>query len=131
MRTNTLISLISGLVLMVIGTVSLAHHGRAAYGTEVITLQVTVTEFRFVNPHAQVYFDFTGEDGEIQHWRGEITAPNRLARAGWSKTSLQPGDKITIGGERARNGSNAIRIGELFLADGTSLTPWTSGILPE
>ena len=94
-------------------------------------MQATITEFRFVNPHVQIYFDITGEDGELQHWRGEITAPNRLARAGWTKTTLQPGDKVKIGGDRAINGSNAVRISELILADGTSMTPWTSGILPE
>ncbi|MBT5031921.1 MAG: hypothetical protein HOM55_06460 [Proteobacteria bacterium] len=131
MRTKHIISLVAGLILLAVGTVSLAHHGRAAYGTEQVSLQATITEFRFVNPHVQIYFDITGEDGELQHWRGEITAPNRLARAGWTKTTLQPGDQVKISGDRARNGGNAVRISELILADGTNMAPWTSGILPQ
>ena len=130
MRTKRTISLVAGLMLLAAGTVSLAHHGRAAYGNEQVSLQATITEFRFINPHVQIYFDITSEEGELQHWQGEVTAPNRLARAGWTKTTLQPGDQVKISGDRARNGGNAVRISELILADGTSMAPWTSGILP-
>ena len=30
-----------------------------------------VTEFRFVNPHAYVYFDTTAENGSVESWRCE------------------------------------------------------------
>ena len=117
---------------MVIDTAAFAHHGRAAYGTEVLSFEeVSITNFRFINPHTLIYFDVTNEDGELQHWKGELTAPNRLSRSGWSKNTLKPGDKVKIIGHHARNGSNAIRFIELILSDGTSLDPWTSGTLPE
>lgn len=116
---------------MIMGTAALAHHGRGAYDDDVlVSLDATITEFRFINPHAQIYFDVVGEDGEVQHWQSEITAPNRLARGGWTKTTLKPGDKVKIMGAHARNGSNAVRALEIILSDGTSVPPWTAGILP-
>lgn len=132
MQTKFFTCLITALSLMTMGTTALAHHGRGAYDDNVVvSVEATITEFRFVNPHAQIYFDVVGEDGEVQHWRSEITAPNRLARGGWTKTTLKPGDKVKITGHHARNGSNALRASEIILPDGTSVPPWTAGILPE
>lgn len=99
---------------------SRAHHGRASYSDEIVTLDATVTEFRFVNPHVQIYFDITNEAGEIEHWQGELTAPNRLARAGWTKTTFVPGDRLTITGEAARNDGKSVAIREIIM-DGQSL----------
>ncbi len=97
-----------------------AHHGRASYSDEIVTLEATVTEFRFINPHVQIYFDITNEAGEIEHWQGELTAPNRLARAGWTKTTFVPGDKLTISGEAARNDGKSVAIREIIM-NGESL----------
>ena len=131
MQTKFINAMVTGLSLMIMGTATFAHHGRAAYDEgNVITLEATITEFRFINPHAQIYFDVIGEDEEPQHWKAEITAPNRLSRGGWSKTTLTPGDKVTISGDHARNGSNAIRVSEIVLSDGTSPPAWSAGILP-
>ncbi len=83
-------------------------------------MEATVTEFRFINPHVQIYFDITNEAGEIEHWQGELTAPNRLARAGWTKTTFVPGDKLTISGEAARNDGKSVAIREIIM-NGESL----------
>lgn len=101
---------------------TLAHHGFAAYSSERVTVQATMTEFKFVNPHVQLYFDITNEQGEIEHWQAELTAPNKLARGGWSKNTLQPGDQIQIAGQVARNGGHSIRIREIITADGQSMS---------
>lgn len=98
-----------------------AHHGRASYSDEIVTLEATVTEFRFVNPHVQIYFDITNAAGEIEHWQGELTAPNRLARAGWTKSTFRPGDRLRITGEAARNDGHSVAIREIINADGKSL----------
>ena len=101
-----------------------AHHGRASYSNEIIELDATVTEFRFVNPHAQIYFDITNEDGEIQHWQGELTAPNKLARGGWTKNTLQPGDQIRITGRAGRNEGHSVAINEIIMPDGQAIPLW-------
>ena len=101
---------------VLMGLPASAHHGQAAYGNETVTLNATVTEFRFVNPHAQVSFDVVTESGETQHWMGALTAPNKLARAGWTKSTLEPGDEIEITGRRGRNGAHAMHIGQIVMA---------------
>jgi hypothetical protein len=113
--------LMSGSVAMLASAIAAqAHHGRASYSDEIVTLEATVTEFRFVNPHVQIYFDVANEAGEIEHWQGELTAPNRLARAGWTKTTFMPGDQLTITGEAARNDGKSVAIREILM-DGKSL----------
>ena len=100
---------------------TLAHHGFAAYTNETRTVQATITNFRFVNPHVQLYFDVENETGEVEHWQAELTAPNKLSRGGWTKSTLKPGDEVQITGQVARNGGRSIRIRELRKAGGEPL----------
>ena len=121
MRTKYLIFWMTGMTALLAGTAASAHHGRAAYGNEDVTLQATVTEFKFINPHVQIYFDVTSEAGELQHWQGEMTAPNKMARGGWTKQTLLPGDEIRITGRSARNGGHSVVINEIIMPDGESI----------
>ena len=121
MRTKFLFLLTTAFLL---SASALAHHGRAVYSSDVITLEATVTEFRFVNPHVQVYFDITTEAGEIEQWQGELTAPNKLARGGWTKNTLQAGDQIRITGRAARNDGHSVAINEIIMPDGEAIPLW-------
>ena len=110
-------------IVVVIGSApTLAHHGFAAYTNETRTVQATITNFRFVNPHVQLYFDVENETGEVEHWQAELTAPNKLSRGGWTKSTLKPGDEVQITGQVARNGGRSIRIRELRKAGGEPLS---------
>jgi len=124
MRIKTLTLGLATTAIILAGNLASAHHGRAAYGQEEVTLAATVTEFKFINPHVQVYFDVTGEDGELQHWQGEMTAPNKMARGGWTKQTLKPGDEITISGRQARNGGHSVVINEIIMPNGESIPLW-------
>ena len=118
MKTKFLFLLTTAFLL---GASAFAHHGRASYSQDIISLDATVTEFRFVNPHVQVYFDITTEAGEIEQWQGELTAPNKLARGGWTKSTLQPGDQIRITGRAARNDGHSVAINEIIMPDGEAI----------
>lgn len=124
MRTKYLTFWMAGMTALLAGTAASAHHGRAAYGNEDVTLQATVTEFKFINPHVQIYFDVTSEAGELQHWQGEMTAPNKMARGGWTKQTLLPGDEIRITGRSARNSGHSVVINEIIMPDGESIPLW-------
>jgi Family of unknown function (DUF6152) len=66
--------------LLVFSISMFAHHGNAAYDTGTsLTVKGTVTDFRFINPHCQIYFDAKNDKGEVEHWQGELTAPTNLA----------------------------------------------------
>jgi hypothetical protein len=99
-----------------------AHHGTAAFDTaKMVTVKGAVTEFVFLNPHVQVYFEVKNAKGETEKWQGELTAPNKLARAGWTKKTLQPGDIVEVSGFRTANGGNTLWIRKLVDAKGESL----------
>ncbi len=101
---------------------ALAHHGGAAFDqTQRITFSGTVTELRFANPHVLVYFDVKNEQGVTEQWSGWLTAPNKLARGGWTKRTLNPGDQITIAGTPHKGGSHILQIRMLAGPDGKEL----------
>src|SRR5258708_39063053 len=101
----------AGMVAVAVWSAPLfAHHGAAAFDpNHVVTVKGSVTDFQFVNPHVLVYFDAKNDKDEPEAWQGELTSPNRLGRAGWTRRPLQPGDPSTVTGQSARNGQPASR----------------------
>ena len=79
-----------------------AHHGtNISYDhSKTLVFKGKVTEFRYANPHAQIYFDVTNDKGEIEHWAGELTSPYNLAQGGWtrkrSEREIPIGTELTI-----------------------------------
>ena len=102
---------------------AIAHHGGAAFDqTKSVTFTGTVTEMTFANPHVLVYWDVKdGEGGSTTNWSGWLTAPNKLARAGWTKRTLNPGDKITVTGTPHKSGQHILQIRKLVGPDGKEL----------
>jgi hypothetical protein len=99
-----------------------AHHGGAAYDAKnPLTLKGTVTDFKFINPHVQIYFDAPDEQGNPVHWNCESIDPAMLMRQGWTHDILKPGDKITITGNPAKSGAKVMVLRNLVLANGTQL----------
>ena len=101
---------------------TVAHHSNAAYGDEIVEFeQATITKFAWANPHALIYFDVTDADGNVVNWVVETAAPQQLRLIGWTKTTLVPGDVITIRLYTARNGEPVGRLNKVTFADGTEL----------
>ena len=100
----------------------LAHHGNAAYADEITEFkQATVTKFAWANPHTLINFDATDPKGNVVHMVVETAAPQALRLIGWAKTSVEPGDVVTIRMYVAKNGNPAGRLQKIVLADGTEL----------
>jgi hypothetical protein len=100
-----------------------AHHNPASHYLikDMITVEGVVTEFRLINPHARIYFDVTGKDGQVQHWFAEGNAAAVLKRKGWSEDTLKPGTVIKISGYPARDGGPKLDWKLIELEDGTVL----------
>jgi len=118
--------LVAGVVsLGLLATVSApayAHHGNAAYADEITEFkQATVTKWAWANPHTLINFDATDASGKVVHMVVETAAPQALRLIGWSKTSVAPGDVITVRMYVAKNGNAAGRLQKIILADGTEL----------
>ena len=85
-------------ILMVCSPV-LAHHGSGvSYVLDKnVTAEGTVTEFRWQNPHVYIMYDVKDAQGNVVNWGAETHSPIVCENEdGWTKSTLKPGDKITI-----------------------------------
>jgi hypothetical protein len=106
-----------------------AHHSTAAFDTgHVIKITGTVTQFRWINPHASFKVDGGPAAGDASGlWTVEMTAPNVLINQGWTRDALKVGDKVTIYVNPLRNqvelndGSRGSLYVGVVLADGKTL----------
>src|SRR5215475_13856990 len=102
----------------------LAHHSFGAEydANKPITLTGVLTKIEWTNPHSFIYIDVTDEKGTVTNWKLEGYPPNVLYRNGWKKdTSMKAGDRITVTGWRARDGSNLAHSREITLPSGMKM----------
>ena len=73
---------------------ALAHHSTAMFewGTAKPLKNMTVEKWEWTNPHTFLY----ARDEQGKRCAFEGMSPNHLVRYGWSKRSLQPGEKIDL-----------------------------------
>ncbi len=97
-----------------------AHHSFAVFfdDNRLVRIEGTVKRFRFANPHGSIVVTVTGRSGEEHDWRIETTSPSILNRRGWTRTSLKPGDRVTVEGWLARDGSRYLRLRQVTDANG-------------
>lgn len=115
---SRLVAIVAGIAMAFPSIPSLGHHGsNVVYDlTKSITVAGTVTEFQFVNPHTQILFDVTGEDGSVVGWLAGLPGSIRLTQEeGWSMDTLKPGDEISILGAPARNDAPSVWVEQVFL----------------
>ena len=116
-------------MLLISGGVAVAHHGTfVSYDSDhPVTMKATVTEYRFTNPHMQLYFDVTDDKGNVTHWSAEGPDPAVWVQAGWGRkrtqAALAPGTEITITLGPARNGKPVGTISRIILANGEQVGP--------
>ena len=103
--------LATGSLALAAGTAALAHHSFAMFDQKkMMTLDGTVHEFQWTNPHAFIELD-VANGGKLQRWSIELNSPNNLKRQGWVRNSLRPGEKVKVRIAPLRNGKH----GGLFL----------------
>ena len=97
------LSTLIGLYLALV-PVAGAHHSQSEYDLRSkIEVAGTVTKVEWRSPHAWIYVDVTGDNGEKVNWSFELPSPVTLMRRGWTRDSLKPGERITVSGAPARN----------------------------
>jgi hypothetical protein len=106
-----------------------AHHSFAAQydANKPITLKGVVTRFEWTNPHARFFIDVSDDKGNVTNWNLELGSPNILARAGWTRKALAVGDKVTVEGALAKDGSKMANARTVTLASGKTVFAGSSG----
>ena len=98
-----------------------AHHSFAMFDSErEIELVGTVREFQWANPHTWVQLDVTA-NGRATTWSIEGRSPNVLARRGWNRLTLRPGDRVTLTVHPLKDGRPGGAIISVRFADGRVL----------
>jgi len=131
MRNHRMLAVLAGVAAAAgLGTMPAgAHHSTAAFDTaRVVKIEGTITQFRWINPHASIKIDGVSEgDTPDGLWTVEMTAPNVLINQGWTRTALKVGDKVTMYVNPLRNaielndGSQGGLYVGVVLADGNKL----------
>jgi uncharacterized protein DUF6152 len=88
-----------GVALVTFSGVTFAHHGsQVSYNLgKMVTMEGTVTEYQWRNPHVYILYDVKDDKGNVVTWGAETHSPIVCANEdGWTKSTLKPGDKITI-----------------------------------
>ena len=100
---------------------ALAHHSFAMFDSgRTVTLEGTVKEFRWTNPHAVIMLT-VAKAGQSRLWAVEMIGPGGLAREGWTQSTLNPGMRVKVSIHPLRDGSNGGQFVGATLPNGTHL----------
>ena len=114
MKTRTTFFVLGTLL----STMALAHHSFATFDADKkVTLQGTVKEWQWTNPHTYFYVD-VNDSGHVVNWAFETAGPNLLSRLGWKRDSLKVGDRVTVIAYPAWDGAKVASARTVVLADG-------------
>jgi hypothetical protein len=99
---------------------ALAHHSFAAeYDADrPLDVKGVVSKVEWTNPHARFYVDVTDPNGNVTTWNFELASPNALVRNGWTRKSINIGDRVSVKGYGAKSGTKLASASEVVLADG-------------
>lgn len=128
MRLKVLIIALAAGLVATAGPIS-AHHGSAAFdmGKAVVLKGAVITEFVWINPHPLIKADFKNAKGEVEHWTMEMGSTVSAQLIGWSRTTLQPGDVVTLYVWQAKTGQHVGRFNKVDFADGTTMRDTQTG----
>jgi len=130
MRKWLLVSVFSAAAVLLFTTGStLAHHAFSGEfdSTKPVKLRGVVVRMEWINPHAWLHIDVTGEDGEVARWMIEAGPPGALVRRGWRKDSVTVGLEVLVEGYLATDGSNKANGRDVTFPDGRRLFAGSSG----
>lgn len=109
--------------LFLCSALALAHHGRGTrYDMESeIELQGTIQELVWRNPHVAILIDVEDEQGETATWVIEHSNVSTLARLGYHRNTLKPGQKVTAFINPGSAGDPIGLCQRIVLEDGTEI----------
>jgi len=115
------ISVAAALLAAVAAPASAHHNFRALYDVNcTVAFRGVVKKVEWYNPHVWIYV-LKPAAGQPEQWGFELGPPNALVRRGWRGDSLKAGDRVTVTGYCARNGSKTAALSKILLPNGREL----------
>ena len=100
---------------------AVAHHSGQFFADETVTLTGTVKEMQLTNPHSWLEMMVPSEEGEPVQWSIEFSSPVVLFRRGWTRTTVKPGDEVTVVARPMKDGRPGAAYVAITLPDGSTL----------
>jgi hypothetical protein len=121
--------LIAAVCLLAVSAPVSAHHGAAGYDMEKqLTMNGTVREWLWANPHCFMKYDTTDEKGNVAHWAVEVSNPTDMTKRGWSLHSFKAGDEVTVTVRPAKNGEPVGQLLKVVLPNGQTLIGYAAAL---
>jgi hypothetical protein len=99
-----------------------AHHSPVMFDmTKSVTIEGTVVEFSWTNPHSSIQMDVANAGGVMERWGVEMGSPNSMVKAGWKSTLLKAGDRVSVTVRPLKSGERGGMFVSIKLADGRVL----------
>jgi hypothetical protein len=122
-------------VIAALATPAVAHHSGSMFDpTKTVTIEGTVKEFQYTNPHSWLEILVSGPDGKQTEWGFESEGPSSLLRAGIKAKTFVPGDRVTVSFHPMKDGRAAGSLMTATKADGVVYNPHArpqAGATPE
>jgi len=120
----------SGVALALSMTSASAHHSFAMFDyMKSVTLEGTVKEFQWTNPHSWILMMVRNPQGVEEQWSIELGTPAGLSHQGWVPKTLTPGMKISALVHPLKDGTRGGRGISITLPDGVMKShPYPLGV---
>lgn len=114
---------VAGIATLVVYAIpAAAHHSFAMFDAEkTVTLEGSVKEFQWTNPHAWIMLNVANQQGQANVWAIELNGPSGLTRDGWKPKTLTPGMNVSVTIHPLRDGTNGGQFLNVKLPDGREM----------
>jgi len=109
------------LALCVAGSIY-AHHASVGIDrSKTVTVEGVIKEFRWANPHSWIEMEVVDGAGKPALWNFEMLPPTYLIPAGWTRSTVKPGDRVKVTANGFLDGTPGGIFVSVTLPDGKTL----------
>ena len=124
-------ALFAGVVGLLVSGPALAHHSFSMFDiAKTVTLEGQVVSFEMINPHSWLYVMTKDANGKVGEWALEMGGAGAMARAGWQKDTVKPGDTISVDIHPLKDGTRGGQFLKARLAGGKAIDGGDTGLGP-